>query len=325
MQDVSFFHTYFIQPLLRNGWFNPFNSIVYGVFLLVGFLLVLKILKRLKVSIDYKLMFAILPFIFWASSLRAIRDFVYYRALENVSEPMFFESIFYNFSSVSHEAYAYISSIINIPILTRFYSFLIGFFPTPFSYLITFFIALGVLLFSLFVQKCCKIEYWKTMFTLGIVFCLWNCMVFPFGSIVPLILVLLFFGLWVFFIFGCAFVMRLRPLKENIMKNEISKKILLSFKYENLGILSAHLFDASATYAAVTFFGFLEQHFVPRFLFSVVGPSSMFLLKIFIIFSVLYFVEKIEMEPEIKNLIKIVIVIMGLAPGIRDTLTIMIA
>jgi uncharacterized membrane protein len=321
----SFFHIYFVEPLLRNGWFNPVNSIVYGICLLLGFLLVFKILKQLKVKIDYKLMFALLPFVFWASSTRAIRDFVYYRVLENVStDPVFFGNLFYNFSLVSKEAYEYISSIVNIPLLTKISSIIIGFFPTPFSYLMAFLLALVCLLVALWIQNRWKIKYWKTMFGFGFIFCLWNIMIFPLKSILPLIIVLLIFGVWIFVMFGAAFFMRLKPVKEHVSRNRISKNILQCFSYENLGILSAHLFDASATYTAVTFFGFLEQHFVPRFLFSVIGPSSMFLLKIFVILPILYLLDKIEMDPEMKNLIKITIVIMGLAPGIRDTLTLMI-
>ena len=38
---------YFITPIMRNGWFNPVNSLVYGFILIAGIWLVFKLLARL--------------------------------------------------------------------------------------------------------------------------------------------------------------------------------------------------------------------------------------------------------------------------------------
>ena len=91
---------------------------------------------------------------------------------------------------------------------------------------------------------------------------------------------------------------------------------------ENAFIVSSHLLDASATFTALTFFGFYEQHVLPSFLISIFGPWIMFPLKIVVVWPVLYYIDKTEDDVFFRNFLKIVILILGLGLGIRDMLSV---
>lgn len=93
---------------------------------------------------------------------------------------------------------------------------------------------------------------------------------------------------------------------------------------ENAGILVSHLFDASSTFTALTFFGFYEQHVLPNLFIRNLGfgPWVMFPLKIIVVWTVLYYIDKSKEDLFLKRFLKIVILILGLALGIRDFLTV---
>ncbi|HIH62047.1 MAG TPA: DUF63 family protein, partial [Methanobacteriales archaeon] len=86
-----------------------------------------------------------------------------------------------------------------------------------------------------------------------------------------------------------------------------------------------HLFDASTTFVAVDFYGYWEQHVLPTFLTNITNTAFvMFPLKILIILTVLYFIEGFE-DKYVKNTLKISIFILGLAPGLRNFLSLCMA
>ncbi len=270
---VDVIQEYFINPILQNGWYNPVNTIVYSILLVIGVYLVYKMLKRMDVHIDSRFFLAILPFILWGSTTRVLHD----------------------------AAYAGILS----PELNAFYGSPI--FPTPGSYIITFALALFVLLVSLLVQRFTKFPYWKTMLVIGIVLCIINFLILPIFYIFPIALIIKVTGLWaaVFFI-PRKFMTRYVPPFNKL------------FSIENTGILVAHFLDATATVTALTLFGYLEQHVVPRLFFPIMGPFAMFFLKVVVVLPVLWIVDRYAEEGDFKNFLKIVILILGLAPGLRD-------
>src|SRR3989338_4884433 len=116
---MGFLEDYFLDPILSNGWFNPVNTLVYAIGLIVGVWLVYRLLARMRLPIDRRFGYAVLPFIFWGSSTRVLHDAAVAGALA--------------------------------PGVQGFYAQ--GFFPTPGSYFITFGLALLVLLASLLVQR----------------------------------------------------------------------------------------------------------------------------------------------------------------------------
>jgi len=89
-------------------------------------------------------------------------------------------------------------------------------------------------------------------------------------------------------------------------------------------IFVAHFFDASATFIAVDYFGFWEEHVFENFLIQKVGTSLiLFPLKLIVIAIVIVSIQKL-LKKESLNFWYFAIFVLGLAPGIRDTLTVML-
>lgn len=99
-------------------------------------------------------------------------------------------------------------------------------------------------------------------------------------------------------------------------------KFIKSFEFlkfeKNYLMVSAHLFDAAATYTGVQFFNYREMHVLPGFLIEKFGGFVMFPLKLVVVIAVIYLIDKSIEDETIRRLIKIVILILGLGPGIRD-------
>ena len=96
---------------------------------------------------------------------------------------------------------------------------------------------------------------------------------------------------------------------------------LLNNKF-NLSVLTAHLFDASSTFIAVDYYGYYEQHVLPSALTAVFGTAAiMFPLKIGVILGALYVIDTYIEDRTIANMLKLAIFILGLAPGLRNFLS----
>ncbi len=98
-------------------------------------------------------------------------------------------------------------------------------------------------------------------------------------------------------------------------------KIKGFFTNENTFLLNVHMFDATTTFVALTYFNYFEQHVLPGFLINIFGPASMFILKLVVISAVLYIFDKeMKNDAEKRTFLKIVILILGMGPGIRNFL-----
>ncbi|HII02740.1 TPA: DUF63 family protein [Methanosarcinaceae archaeon] len=97
----------------------------------------------------------------------------------------------------------------------------------------------------------------------------------------------------------------------------------------NLSILMVHLMDASSTYIGVDKLGYFEKHVLPYYLIELTGTALvMYPLKLIIFIGVLYVLdtqfEDDEESLNLKMLIKMVILILGLSPATRNTLRMML-
>ena len=270
---MSWIQEYFVAPILANGWFNPVNTAVYSIGLIIGVYLVYRLLLKLKVEISGKFFLAILPFIFWASSTRILHDAAVAGALSPALNALYLSPIF----------------------------------PTPGSYFITFGFALATLLASLLVQKYTGYPYWKPMFAVGAAFSLLNVSMIPWVSLLPFLVIVPVALFWT----------GLLALPNRVCPSFFNKV--------NIGILSAHFLDASATFFALSSFGYLEQHVLPRLAIGIIGPVSMFPVKIAVVLPVLYIIDRYgkDSPKSFVNFIKIVVLILGLAPGLRDLMRLM--
>jgi uncharacterized membrane protein len=99
----------------------------------------------------------------------------------------------------------------------------------------------------------------------------------------------------------------------------------------NLGILFAHLLDATTTYWGLTRFGFGEQMVVSRLLIARTHPAAMFPLKLAVVLTVLYLLDAWETprvkasETEIsKGLAKALLLVLGLGPALSNLFLMML-
>lgn len=157
---------------------------------------------------------------------------------------------------------------------------------------------------SLIIQKHTKIEYWKTLLTITLL---------PSAIIISFILSRAqnFAGLvyvLVVFVLSTSILFALHKKSPNILTKE------------NLAVLSAHMLDATSTFVSISFFSYREQHFLPTFLINMFGPVVMFPLKLLVIGFVLYSFDKEINDKQMRTFFKILVLILGLAPGLRDTL-----
>jgi len=94
----------------------------------------------------------------------------------------------------------------------------------------------------------------------------------------------------------------------------------------NLSILLVHLMDASSTYLGLDIIKeYHEKHVVPTFLIQLTGTALvMYPLKLIIFVGVIYLLdtqfENDKQSSNMKMLIKMVILILGLAPATRNTI-----
>ncbi len=89
----------------------------------------------------------------------------------------------------------------------------------------------------------------------------------------------------------------------------------------NLLVLYSHMLDASSTFVGVDFFGYQEKHVVPTFLIEAAGTAAvMYPLKLLVILPVLSVIDQTLDDPSLRNLTKLALVVLGLAPAVRNTL-----
>lgn len=183
------------------------------------------------------------------------------------------------------------------------------FFVTPGVYITLFFVGLGSLILSLFLEE--KIEkdwnqpYYAWMTIIGSVFSvlsLWKIVMIGIPNLRATGMVFGLVAVW-----SLVFYPAIRYLPQYLSRL-------------NYFILISHLFDASATFVSLKYFSYFEEHVLPRFLIDFTGPWVMFPLKIVVIWPTLYYVDSAVEDEELRIWLKIVILALGLALGVRDVL-----
>jgi uncharacterized membrane protein len=111
-----------------------------------------------------------------------------------------------------------------------------------------------------------------------------------------------------------AFYLIARRLNSSIFTNPL-----------NLSILLIHLMDASATYIGVDKLGYYSKHVAPSFLIKLTGTALvMYPLKLIIFIGVIYLLdtqfEDDKQSSNMKMLIKMTLLVLGLSTAARDTI-----
>lgn len=263
---MGFFETYFVEPVITGSGYNIYNTALYAVLLIAAAFLTYKLLRRLRIEIDRKFFFSIIPYVMLGGFLRAVEDY--------------------------HEFAGLAKNV---------------FLVTPLIYVSLFVIALSSLIFSVIMQRWVKTPYYKTWFALGMVFNIIAVSQMRLESAFALYAMLGITAAWVAAIFAA----------KKMVKNGKVQKFLSE---ENILLISVHLFDATTTFTALQFFpNYFEQHVLPGFVIGILGPASMFLLKLVVVPLVLYVLDKeLHQEAQKRTFLKIVVMILGLGPGLRN-------
>jgi len=93
----------------------------------------------------------------------------------------------------------------------------------------------------------------------------------------------------------------------------------------NIAILGAHLLDASSTTVAIDILtGYSGKHVVENYLIELTGTGAvMYPLKLLLLIPMLYLIDSEFDEVELRDLLKLVVLVLGLAPGCRNTILIL--
>ncbi|HNV93862.1 MAG: hypothetical protein APG08_00455 [Candidatus Methanofastidiosum methylothiophilum] len=201
---------------------------------------------------------------------------------------------------------------------------------TPGVYVITFILAFFMILIGYQLEKRDILSYWKLTFAVGFIgmlYFLYNLIPFfnhPLRILVPLSMATII-TLAVYIISPLFY----KPIKE----------------FENIAILFGHLLDGCATFIAIDYYGFGEEHLLPLFLINISGTALIMIpLKLILILIVIYLLDTLYKEEQnnfkekeikiskyrlkitafmINNFylsIKVLIFILGFGPGFRNTL-----
>lgn len=183
---------------------------------------------------------------------------------------------------------------------------------TPGIYFIVGGAAIVTLIFSIYLQKWKDIDFRYTIFIIGLIIAIPNLININQLNLIVIAQILLIWGL-----ITAAFIIvgKFWPLFSH---NSYNGKI-------NLSIISAHLFDASTTFMAVDYYGYFEQHVIPNSIYNLTGTAiTMFPLKIIVICLALYLIDKYVDDEIIAGTLKLAIFVLGLAPGVRNFLSLAI-
>jgi uncharacterized membrane protein len=185
---------------------------------------------------------------------------------------------------------------------------------TPNIYFLVFVITVGCLWISIRLQKAGLVKDFHITFAVfGLVWFFINLIILlHFQHVVTAYIPLFVIGAGTGLTF--AFYLIARYFKSSIFTDPL-----------NLSILLIHLMDASSTYIGVDKFGYFSKHVVPSYLINLTGTALvMYPLKFIIFIGVIYILdtqfEEDELSQNLKMLIKMVILILGLSTAARDTI-----
>jgi len=180
-------------------------------------------------------------------------------------------------------------------------------FITPLMYITAAAITVVALITSRTLSKITRIDYWKIWLAIGIAADVIAISYLRLANLYGLTLIVTIFAAWALALYAV-------------------KKITNwgVFTRENMLLLLVHVFDATSTFVSIQFFDYGEQHVLANIFMDTLGSAGMYVLKIPVVLAVLWLVDK-EKDKDIRNIIKFVILVLGLGPGLRNTLTLVMS
>ncbi len=102
----------------------------------------------------------------------------------------------------------------------------------------------------------------------------------------------------------------------------LGRKGLVKRTFFNSLAVAGQALDGAATFVGVSFLGYGEQHIVGNLIFALGSPLLFYFVKAAFGLAVAYVASR-EEESEEKNFVLLLIAILGLGPGLRDTVRIL--
>jgi uncharacterized membrane protein len=327
--------------------YNPINTIIYAIILIMVLFWIYKMFKRFEIKLDFKFFLAIIPFIFIGGITRALED------AELFYSPMvylFIAPIIYVFIGgvrikkffkthgldIGIQFICWIFLILDIIYLLIYFLL-----QDQFSYILNPVVPVIfsiIVIFSLakYIKIQNKFEISVFLFSIGLWFLLISTTILIQWQSVPS---------WTdaylaanpdkdiqlqpfAFLLVCALALLGTFIVYIIAKSLTPKypKLVAFGAGVNLILFFGHFLDASATFIAIDYYGYVEKHVLPVFLIEVFNTAAiMFILKAVLIIVVVYFMDILykkdfQNNPILSGLVKIAILVLGLGPGIRDLL-----
>ena len=276
----------FLPDFIQSTFFSGYTIFNTVTYTLILVLFILAIIKMFrKLEIDpISIFYSIIPFVFLGSSIRALVDNGIYPKTV----------------------------------------FLI----TPGLYILVGLITIISFLFSIYLYNKKGIDYSRTLFFIGLIFLLPNVIYFTrinFTAVIQVLATWIIVSVILIGIIVLVLYIKNKNLHQNF-SNTISHVAGNIMEHKiNVSIIVAHLFDASTTFVAVEYFNYSEQHVLPNALNQIFDTYlTVFPMKIIVIVLVLYIIDQYFDDLTIKNLLKLTVFVLGLAPGLRNILTLAI-
>jgi len=288
MSLEEFINSYFIKPVYDRTGYNVVNTIIYALIALFFAFIFFKILKRQKVKVDERFVLRVIPFILLGSTLRVVTD-----ATGDASAGL--QNQFLLNSSALFGLYG---------VVGRLHIYDYGFVTaTPGIYVVV-----GMLTFLsiLFFNKIGRMDLLPN---------------FALLLLLPHIILLLpLMKNW--FDFTLIIILASAGL--------VIGMFLLQFLKLKLGmtqrlVMLSHSLDGAASYVAIELFqggkAYFEQHVLSGALGTVFGTMfAFYVIKVLFSSIAVFLVETSDDGREEKNYILLLLIIFGLAPGVRDAL-----
>jgi len=337
-----------------NEGYNPVNTIVYGLLLVGALFGILKIIQKYKHKIDLWFIIAITPFVVLGATSRVMEDaelfkepLVYlfiapqiYIVLGLFVLALFVLSAYIN-DNFQNERYlkGFIIIISIFAVINVIYGILylsgdngFTYLPNPTAALI---FSAGIIVWIFYdtnENKNLKIN--TILFGIGLLFLLITLLTLAQWQTVPewtdaylkahpgaeietypmaFILIICLTVLATAIVYTVSKFLSLRFA--------IFKPYLLPI---NVFLFVGHFLDGFATFIAIDFYDYGEKHVLPSLLIDIFGTASvMIVLKLVLICSVIYvidimFKDDLKSSPTLVGLVKLCVLVLGLAPGIRD-------
>jgi uncharacterized membrane protein len=182
---------------------------------------------------------------------------------------------------------------------------------TPLIFFLVFFVTAAVLIMS---RRIWGAKYHKKYAAIGLI---WT------GCNLAVLSTIGFRNAWVVaavFLLGTALTGGLILCVRHLSARSLPALKSLGGRFNQM-IIYAHMLDASSTFIGVDWFDYYEKHVVPTFFINLVGTAAiMYPLKLLVLLPVLYMIDRSMQEPSLRNLTRLALITLGLAPAVRNTL-----